>query len=207
MSQIVLDKSIRDAIEAAFKRANAFVNENPRLAAESSPIRADAARKRAMEMLNTMRKGILRGRIVQVPYKYLDLVEEDLNPISTSWIVFQLYDAMQRLVEFIGQDPANEINVEDIVRIFTLVGNRFRHGEPPSVLFIRDDATPRARRAILNTPGFPTIATGTVTAQILGAGGRHGIVYINATNIGPTLRTPPSVFWDNANRRWDATRD
>lgn len=190
------------AVQTAVQHA---VNRTKTRIAEEAGEPGHEARLTAMARLQELYDQILASTITTVPYNVIDA--PSIYPVTTSWQIFQLLEALQSLVEWLnsGNTAWNEARM--IVE-FDKIG-RGSDFEPrvPSAIFPGHNISPAARRAILSIPFFADGMRGWVVEEIK-TPSRFSPTMITITgSMGVTVESIPLGVWFNQMLQiWDIMR-
>lgn len=130
-----------------------------------------------------------------VPYDVF--LPRTIFPVTESWAVFQLYEAIQLRAEWQFLQPEH-VRASDVLAAFNAVNAEIGN------IFLECDATPAARRAILGIPFFhgDSARDGWVISL------RKGVdlpVIIQRPGFDFVIHEepPPTVFFNDVTRLWD----
>jgi len=127
-----------------------------------------------------------------IPYNDHVFNPKKLLPISGSWAIFQLYEALQLRAEWQFLQP-DDVTIEDVLAAFNEIGSEDGN------IFPECNTTPAARRAAPKIPplnGMGWAITFEGTNQKIAA-------FIPGRGTFTEANIPPNVFFNPATKRWD----
>lgn len=183
--------ALQTVVQQAFDRANAVIGQKA-----SEP--GNEERVTAMRQLQELYNKILANQMEAVPYGVIDA--DSINPVMRSWWIFQLFETLQDLVEWLNSGDPELTEVDMALEFEAIAPERRLKSSLYDTIFPGFKISPAARRAIRKEHPLNSPSPGNVVEEINQELGR---ITVTCQAGFTAARLPPNVRFDQTTQIWD----
>lgn len=188
---MIIPQSVQTEVQEAFDRTNAYIAQKA-----SEP--GHEARITATRQLQELYSKILANQMEAVPYSVIDA--DSINPVTRSWWIFQLFETLQDLVEWLNSGNLELTEAGMALEFEAIAPERSLESNYYDTIFPGFKISPAARRAIRNEHPLNIPSEGYVVEEI---NQERGYVTITCQIGFTSARLPPNVRFDQTTQIWD----
>lgn len=187
---MITPPAVHTAVQEAFSRTDAVIAQK---ASEPDHEACIAAMIQLQELCNK----ILTNQMPAVPYDVIDA--GSIDPYSRSWWIFQLFETLQNLVEWLNSENPELTEAGMVLEFNAIASNQRLESDLYDTIFPRLKISPAARRAIRKGHPFTSPSPGYVVEKI---NGEQRSITITCLGLVMLAELPQNVRLNDA-QVWD----